>query len=189
MVMHMHLGCKLHPFMSCLVYYILWNYSESTKQKWENDHAKCSRKQKFLLFLWKSRNGLRKSYTSTVIMSVKTWWACLDLSLSVIVFDECMPLGSARIQTGMFRIKSTGVTSCCANYREWHFSALLVLSSWAMVNADFCFGTCQKCDHKFFSCFYSVFPLSPEIVCLKLVCLCSEAYEMYLQLLIFPLLE
>lgn len=82
----------------------------------------------FCYFFEKVETALEKSYTSTVIMSVKTWWACLDLSLSIIVFDECVPLGSARIQTGMFRIKSTGVTSCCANYKEWHFSALLVLS-------------------------------------------------------------
>ena len=149
----MHLGCKCHPFMSCLVYYILWNYSESTKQKWENDHGKCSRKQKFLLLLWKSRNTLRKCYTFTMIISVKTWWACLDLCLSIILFDECVPLGSVRIQTGVFRINSTGVTSCYAKYREWHFSALLVLSCWAMVNIDFCFVTFQKSDHKFFCSF------------------------------------
>lgn len=117
-VMHMHLGCKWHPFISYLVYYVLWNYSESTKQKWENVHTKCSRKKKFLRLLWKSRDNLRKSYTFTVIISV---WAYLDLSLSVLVFDERVPLGSVRIQTDVFHMNNTGVTSCCASYREWHF--------------------------------------------------------------------
>ena len=32
-------------------------------------------------------------------MSVKTCWVCLDLSLSIIVFDEGVPLGSVRIKT------------------------------------------------------------------------------------------
>lgn len=128
----------------------------------------------FCYYFEKVEMALEKSYTFTVIMSVKTWWACLDLSLSIIVFDECVSSGSVRIQTGMFRINTTGATSCCTNYREWQLSALLVFSCWAMANADFCFGTCQKSDHKFFCSPYRPFLLSPEIVCLKLVCLCKR---------------
>lgn len=57
-----------------------------------------------------------------------------------------------------------------------------------MVNADSFSGMCQKSNHKFFCSPNRIFPLSPEIVHLKFVCLCSEAKEMNIELL-FPLLD
>lgn len=56
-----------------------------------------------------------------------------------------------------------------------------------MVSGDLCSGTCHKRDHEEFCSFYRIFPLSPEIVCLNLVCLCIAAKETHVELLVFPL--
>lgn len=91
-----------------IIYYGTIQKAQSKKEK--TIMLSAPERKHFCYYFEKSRNSPRKSYTFTVTVWVKTRRACLDLSLSISVCDECAPLGSARTRAGVFRMHSTSGT-------------------------------------------------------------------------------